>query len=193
MVNLIKSQEPINTESNDWKYLVKLYETFRNDLKVLDLNLYSDGAEVTFGSLLIIVSKIRENVVSMVSKAINKDRGVRLFFLTHTIFNQDDKYTRDPITKAFLNVLQPTDEDLEFLEKFNAVPEDFYEVNEKLKCDYISPYDDDILVYVGLWNRDENDKLRPVIDIVDTVDFPDIVVDKITYRQILDSIPVVTI
>jgi hypothetical protein len=70
---------------------------------------------------------------------------------------------------------------MEILDRLMAPPDVDEEIVEKLSMFNVKQIfgeDPDVLINIGLWRRDSDGRMTEPIDIVDTFDFPDLVLPK---------------
>ncbi len=181
----------VNIDSDNWKYIKQLYELYSNEFEMLPLNLYIDGALKTFSALLRLLQGIEEDFESIFIKSVESIPGMKLYLLTHSVFEIDLAYSMDWFAKFINRYLVPTDEDLEWIEWFNSTPDAVKGYLDQFNMEYIHPYDDDILIYYGIWRWTESGRLASPIDVVDTADMPDVIVSVIDVKTIMDQYDVI--
>jgi len=139
-------------------------------------------------TLLKLLANIKKNFASIFTKTVDSVPGMRMYFLSHAIFDVSDGSNYDWFNQFMQKYLTPTDLEVEDFLKHQEVPDDLkgsMELLSVIEPEYISDLFDDTYIKFGLWSRDSGDRLLPPIAVIDTYDVPDLVVRGSDLREVI--------
>ena len=173
-----------------------IYNTYSKELKLFDV----DGKlsyKNRYNGLLRYVTAIRENFANTFIKTVANTPGMRYYMLTHTTFSMDDVRSSDWFVKFMMKYLEPKESDIQYGKMMDqdmseilsedGVSNDIINSLLDFNCVLAHPYDDEVILKFGLWNRSEDGRVQRPITFSDSIDEPYKVTRTVDVKKILDE------
>lgn len=191
LVNNLNSNKPIDYSSDEFKYIEKVYNIYKDELNLLKKPKNASNKE-KFTELLIVLYSVKQRFTRLFKKACEEVPGMRWYLLTHIVYDINDNHSYDWLKNFVIEYLTPTNEEVErFKEEFVNVPDIVYEAARVFDADFIPEFYDEELITIGMWDRDIRDKIVPPINIVDTLAFPCNYIGTTEMSEILSKIDII--
>ena len=192
-VNRIRGEGGVDKDAFDTKLVEGMFEMYSLEFMMLDPKL---DTKHKFVELLKLLTNISDNFKDTFIRTVDNIPGMRYYLISHTIFKVDDnRESNDWFTKFMIHYLRPTDEEVnEYMGNHSKCSDKLikYGVDKSIaeKLEIFSPelihqYDDDIILEFGMWNRDDDGRVKDVISVTDTGDLPSTVARKIDVEEIM--------
>lgn len=184
-VNRLKGGHSIEEGAFDTNIVESMYRTYSDELLLFDVD--KKLTEVNrYVGLLRFLTKLEDDFERVFENTVNKTPGLKVYLLTHAAFNVDDTNSTDWFTQYMIDYLHPTADDIEYYESMYpdykevlsgvGVSGDKIKLLEPLNPESVNPYDDDIILKFGVWNRNVDGRITDPIYTIDSLEFPSTVV-----------------
>ena len=188
MNRLNDSSYQIDLSSDDYKYLCRTYDTYANDLKLYKVE-DSTPLKDKFTGLLFFMSKINKNFNDIFIRTVDSVPGLRMYLLTHVVFDIYDNASYDWFISFMIKYLVPTHDEIREYLMMGEAPCDL-DV-DMTKFEYIPEFFDEVLIKIGMWRKEESGRMAEPIDIIETDNMDCLIVKKADFRKIMDSFKII--
>ena len=195
-VNAINSGHFVDEDSFKANIVKGIYNTYSKELKMFDVN-GSMSIKNRYNGLLRLLTDIRRKFDVKFKKTVDSTPGMKVYMMTHVVFTKDDLRSSDWFTSFMMSYLFPTDKDMKDFSDLNTDMEEVLLADgvkktivdgfKEMGCYIPHPYDDEIILRFGLWNRDESGKIVAPIYFNDTINEPTMVARKLDVKKIIDE------
>jgi len=182
------SSYQIDLSSDDYKYLCRTYDTYANDLKLYKVE-DSTPLKDKFTGLLFFMSKINKNFNDIFIRTVDSVPGLRMYLLTHVVFDIYDNASYDWFISFMIKYLVPTHDEIREYLMMGEAPCDL-DV-DMTKFEYIPEFFDEVLIKIGMWRKEESGRMAEPIDIIETDNMDCLIVKKADFRKIMDSFKII--
>lgn len=184
------SEYKVDLSSDDYKYMCRTYDTYAFDLKLYVVP-ESTSIKDKFIGMFFFMNNIRKNFDKIFKRTVESVPGLRMYLLTHVVFDIGDDLSYDWFIKIMLEYLSPTEEEISEFYEMNLIPADLDSTVDMNLYEYIPDFDDEVLIRIGIWRRDKEDRLAPPLEVIETDKMDSLIVNKLDVKKIIDGIKII--